>query len=1346
LLLGAQGASGEAWWEEVKSGEPEGITEVLGSDLAAWAVRGYRGETEPYAVETVEGRAVLVSRSRGLTLTRTAVYPPGVEIVVRFRFVPPKGGGAVLGVDAAVKNPKDRKDRGIWFSPRIKGHGHSVSWCLFDPRKHGERKPFLIGAYGLNSLGQRSLNWPERLRKIIEHDAAARPTVDKLWQTYRCVLRKEAYRVTFNGQTLLDRHEPGLDVSGMLRITMTQHVQLAQVTVQPARPEPLLYETVPIGYNLNASQINGGVVSRSGLPVPGRECVVNGIPFVFPEPDAEGHDHIDLAQSWFQPGYLEGHMQSRKGPCGGRWAAAFSGNPARIRFRIPPGRYRALHLIAAADDDPNSVPLVTAQFYRPLGGFPENFEGQVPLFSAGPAAARPLPVKLDDGRAGNLYLVTIPIEPAALAAFKDLDYLAMELTKKVKVYRCYPDPSFYSQHQAGLPSSVHVYAITMERPLLEVELEPGGFANVWTAPTKPEYAAALRNDTGKMVKAALELNTCSHDGQEKTAQRKTVALKPGVTASPKFVLALKRHGYHDVVLRVTSEGQTWVAGRTSLAHLHEDTRERGNWAPGRGPLFGYWRWGGSHNTPNALQELQVMAAAGAGSRNRNLSRGTDEEKAFAEKMGMVTPFLSWPSGQHATRKFKKGWEPDKPEEMKKSFIEHVERYAAPDSAINKQELEFVFGEPNIGYYTYGNPPEYAGQPEREMDERESAKFAKYLEQFLFCGGIIRERWPHVKILLPWGDPMFCMPFLRRSKEARELIDGVGIDLGYYERLPEQQLHQCSIHRIWQMHQEWRKARMPKPPILMTCEGPAIAGAMPGALTMDEQANHTVRCALILTSYGVPRQLGFPAPFRCGDYWGECHYGGGLIGRLPKLNPLVAYSAYATMTRQLNGMNYRTWLPTGSLATYCLQYRHYERGDFLHVLWTIRGRREVLLAAPKGTTARCYDLMDNESVIAEKDGKVTVTASPAPCFVWGLAEDTVVILGKPDHSDAKPSELAERLASPGDGSWRLATQPDEDYEQSHPYHIYRTVGKLSIATASAPEDQGGTALAVHLGEQDQERRLHPYYTTLVPGAPITVPGKASRLGLWAKAASDWGRVVYAIRDANGERWISVGTKDEWNCDDPHQWSHFCFDGWRYLRFEMPANAPYDTYREAGTVWWGAYGEGDRIVDLPLKLEKIIVERRTHAMYVNDPQPASGEDVLLGDLYAEYETPPDKTEDAVRRSRLRMQVPEGVPELRNLIADPAASVTLPDQWQDGTRCYVHFDEIEGARHYDVWVSPYQDGRGALCLGPKWTEPGKLIRGLRPDTDFYIFVAYTDKGGKPSKPSKPLKIRLQDLFPNK
>ena len=144
---------------------------------------------------------------------------------------------------------------------------------------------------------------------------------------------------------------------------------------------------------------------------------------------------------------------------------------------------------------------------------------------------------------------------------------------------------------------------------------------------------------------------------------------------------------------------------------------------------------------------------------------------------------------------------------------------------------------------------------------------------------------------------------------------------------------------------------------------------------------------------------------------------------------------------------------------------------------------------------------------------------------------------------------------------------------------------------------------------------PFYTTLLPDKPIAISGKASHLGLWVRAASDWGRVVYCLRDAKDERWVSVGKKGEWNVDDVHCWSAFNFDGWRYLRFEMPGNQPWDCYRDAGTSFWGYYGQGDGIVDLPLTIEKIIVERRTHVIQVDELKLANPEDVLLGDLYAE-----------------------------------------------------------------------------------------------------------------------------------
>ena len=68
---------------------------------------------------------------------------------------------------------------------------------------------------------------------------------------------------------------------------------------------------------------------------------------------------------------------------------------------------------------------------------------------------------------------------------------------------------------------------------------------------------------------------------------------------------------------------------------------------------------------------------------------------------------------------------------------------------------------------------------------------------------------------------------------------------------------------------------------------------------------------------------------------------------------------------------------------------------------------------------------------------------------------------------------------------------------------------------------------------------------------------------------------------------------------------------------------------------------------------------------------------------------------------------------------------------------------AIHYDVWAAPYADGRGAMRLGKGWKEPGQLLRGLRPETDFYLFVVATTQAGQSTPPSAPFHVRLKDLF---
>ena len=554
--------------------------------------------------------------------------------------------------------------------------------------------------------------------------------------------------------------------------------------------------------------------------------------------------------------------------------------------------------------------------------------------------------------------------------------------------------------------------------------------------------------------------------------------------------------------------------------------------------------------------------------------------------------------------------------------------------MNKPDLAVFWGEPQIGPVSYQSIPEYYGDPPYVMTEAEKVTYKKFLDEFLLMGRAIKRTWPNAKLLMPWGLPLFPVPFLRDSKEATALMDGPALDMILFERIPEMQIHQVTFaSQLWQLKQEWMKTGKPWPKFI-TIEGPGTSPATPGAITQDQEADHTMRAMLIQAAYGVTRHLGWPTPFRCAGAWGEQHYGSGMCDPMPLLTPKVFYSAYATLTRQLNRMNYVKAIETGSTSVFCLQFKHYKSAELLHVFWTLRGKRPVTVVAEGGrlkaeggkedqnSPLTLYDSMDNSTELTAKNAKATFTVGVSPCYVHGLDADAKISLGASDHSDAKPSKLSQRLPSLGGGSWKISEERDDAYETSHQEFVKRFPGKMSLQSVSAPSEVGGKALSVHLEKQEKERKVMPFYTTLVPEKPISIAGKPGHLGVWVRAAGEWGRFVYCLRDAKGERWVSVGKKGEWNVDDVHGWSAFNFDGWRYLRFEMPGNQPWDCYRDAGTSFWGYYGQGDGIVDLPLTIEKIIVERRTHVIQVDELKLANPEDVLLGDLYAEYKRMPIK----------------------------------------------------------------------------------------------------------------------------
>jgi hypothetical protein len=1347
-----------AWWQNATPATILDAKAIAG----VWKTTDADGQPAEPKYSQISGKDVLIADGSALTLNGPA-FGAGVEITIRFAMNP--SPAAELSGDFTSTSPY------VNDSSKFSVESTSGSDTLAVDALGNKVNLQLRGTY------QRSLNYPDRLRKILDHEMTEQTKLTDRWLSIRFVLRSDAPCEMYVNDILVQSSPPHDSnvgrqpaYGGNLHFTISPGVQVLSITTRPVLGGSL-FEPIHIDSRLNARQIDGSEISSGSVPVAGAVANISNIPFAFPNIDRVGNDHIDLRASWLQTGYMEGDFPPNSGLLGGRWIGPTIENPSRIQFQLPKGRYNALHLICAADDEKDTAPIVTAQFFWPDSGRPESFSTRVPFFSARSADAVKLPVTLRNGKAGSLYLVTIPIDPGALAAFGWNNYCDLEITKDVDYYRCYPDPCEFSVHAAGLPSSVQVYAMTLERPAVTVEMSPDTPGNVWEAPDAPSYIVRVRNQTGSTRQVSLNLTTRDYYGKEKTSQSVAINASTGAEIVHRFVLKLKRYGYHDVVLTQVDNGKVWKE-KLSLAYLHPDTRERGDWKPGRGPIFGYWPMVNVHGFPPADQQTRTAWMAGAETVD-GAFLGPD---ATAEKLKIKSFFLAaddiWITKDLLNHM-------STTEEAEAFLKKSLEGKIAVPSAISDPRFFCFFAEPSLGPITTGIPPDYYGE-DYKLSAGEQANLDMYSKAFVIAARYIKRNWPNAKCLLPYGDPIFPVYFLRTKPEVRELVDGMGVDIPAFERLAEQQIHQLSIHRCYVMREEFRKAGI-KDPIFAMVEGPAVA-THPCSLSLKESADNSVRLNLLLYAHGINRVMSCFGS-ECNSWYGEQHYGtGGFFNRNPIDSARPGYPAMATMIRHINRKNLEKWLPTGSLSTYALQFKHYRTGQLTDVFWTVRGKRPVTLMVKGNAAIKLYDQMDNCTVLRPRNGRVTFTIDQSPCYVEGFAGTPKVTLGAPDHSDAKPAPavakvkpepktwststfplmnpvsrppvpmVSRKLGNIGDGKWKLSTKEDQTYANNSYLQVARFPGNMSVSVAKAPVAQGDHALEVHLGKQAKDRNIMPFYTSLVPSNAISIPGKASHIGLWARGASDWGRVVYCLRDAKGERWLSVGTKNDFNCDDTYSASFFCFDGWRYLRFEMPSNTPYDQYRELGSTWWGHHG-GDGLVDLPLKLEKIIVERRTHAMYVNDPQPTRKDDVLLGDLYAEYEKPEDCTKEAIRLNDIRMPVPQGMPDLGNPIAELQKSgvgapttvtkITLPSQDADGTKCFVHFDAVPSAQSYDVWVSPYEDGRGAFKLGSGWGAPGQMISGLRQDTDFYIFVVYRDANGAVSKPSKPFKIHLEDVF---
>jgi hypothetical protein len=1170
------------------------------------------------------------------------------------------------------------------------------------------------------------------LREELEAAMSRVPPVKDLWFELRVVVRPDAVQVYRDG-FLVGERQPGGRIEGGVQIQLSANIRIASLVVRRPGSRPDGFQPVPI-----ETQCNAKFALKPGSLPGGNPVTVNKIPFVFPHA-ANGNDHVDVSESLFHYRNEEGHYEGNE-----TWPGPQIYDPNRIRFSIPNRPYSRLWLVAAFDGQPNRAPIVTARFYRPSAGFPIDAAVNVPSFDSrrGEKGATPLPVKLADGRDANLWLVPIELDSVKIASeFRNEDFLSVELTKQVFPFRTSPDPANYSWFQGGLPSGVRIFAMTFEEAPVRLTASGNRWGNTYVAPEQPVWRVSLENLSGQKTDARVRVTVVSPVGKTNSYQR-TLSLDANGSTESEIPITTQVYGLHavrtDVELSGISSKPNSFSQQGTLAQLPPDTRRSG---PGNS-RWGLWNWVGAHGTnPNKEENLYLNRAVGSrfcGTQDHNLRRQWG--------VGMSPQHVLYGPEKWAEK------DPYDPAEYQ-AFSDKIGKSVAERLEKDPDIPSFsIFTETAItSLLTYGVPTEYIGEPDLKLTPEEQARYRAFMVTFKAAAEGIRKHAPKAKIALGWCESNFAEPFLK-DKTPKELFDWIGVDSPQFERMPEMPIREVTPNRMWLLKQAMKKYGYEKVPVIHTESYYPSSHEL--ALGHRGSADSVVRTAVLSLALGSTTFANCWTLQDCSGYWGSQHYGCiGLVGREPEANPKPALTAFATMSRLLDSVEFDGFVPTGSHTAYCVRFTTH--GKKIYCLWTIRGTRDAKVTFAKAGDIIHTDENGNDTKLSLSDLTSSVALSPTPVWLTTPADAAIktVEVGPPTHTH-QPGKFT-KLLDPLDKPWKYDAAEYGSYATNH-WGAPRFAGPMKSDMADSPERKA-KVWQVALDKPAKERPLAAWYGVFLPEAPVEIPGRARALGVWANGRSNWGRIVYEIEDAKGERWQSVGTRDDWNCDDVHCWSYFNFDGWRYIEFPLPHHEPGDNYRSADRVWWNYNAEG--VVDLPVKLTRIIIEQRTHNIYVDELVEVPDRSVQLSNLIAVYDNEQMMTDAPVKLQRAAANAIQ-IPKV-NLAAMPnpvaalkekgvgaapvIAKLAPPDHGYDGTRVEVTFQPVEGAKEYRVYVSAHESGVGAQQMG-KADKPLVLVTGLRAEYPLFLFATYVDKDGKESKPTEAKRVLLKDDFPMK
>ncbi len=881
----------------------------------------------------------------------------------------------------------------------------------------------------------------------------------------------------------------------------------------------------------------------------------------------------------------------------------------RIPFaQIPKADYVAAYVLASAEEEPGATNALTLRAGRRNG---DTARADAQLLLHDFAARVPY--------GSSPQVVRVPLNNA-FSQNVESDILDIELTKELRLSRRSPDPNRFRWRPLGPPSNVRIVAVTLEKSPIQMQAHPTQSGALFEQPEKVAYRVTLTNITAESRDVTIALTS------GETAREVSVRVPAGETVEKEVTLDGEKPGWHPlrIALKDKQSGPLF-AYETAFGVLPPDTRKHREEAP-----WGAWDFGGAHFTPTDADQVgSVMRKLGL--RYGMFTASAEERQRYGVIKGNETKVT-------ATTK-----EPEKAaeayREMKKKHPDLLPDY-------------LIFHENAIsGGHAVRVPDLFHDHPPYQLNEAEEKEFRRMWDIAATAAKAMRKEFPEVQLIFGNGNHPLKEEFYRRQFPT-ELFDAGGNEAAGFGRPPESQPPDgVAVNAgLWMDRQLLDAYGYKDKPVAQCCEV-IYPATNPGNLSLQTQADYFMRHILHAMAWKIPKIRPGSTADMGNSYYNSNWGATGFLTSRPEWAPKPAAVALATLTRVLDGMEYQGFLETGSDSVYLL---HFARKDGAQVFpfWTVRGQRELRLNVKGAAAAKVIAQDGNTTEIAAKDGllMVTATASPAWLELPAGASLSCAQLGEPKYPDSEPRGKVSRL-SPLDSldGWKIAEEPNPLLDYYNPM-TPRRKGDFSIA----PE---GGALKVVARPLKTGKPTMPMYAELISEKKMELPGKPAEIGLWVDGNSGWGRIIFELEDASGQRWTSIGARSkggsdwmkdwlgekgnteyqpgetaDWNTDDLFGFSRVNFDGWRYVGVPLPGQYPGEGYHWPANGQWRS--DKDGIAHYPLILKKVIVELPERTLYLTRFEPPKRPEISLrnlvsverDDINAPKSSPGDYVEEA------------------------------------------------------------------------------------------------------------------------